>query len=388
MDEVINEQQFNPSSDRNRARTSRASRSLRGWSAIALCGLLISASGCATGGNIISAEKLPQDYVAAHNENTQIIDLSKLATGSVNSDLLAKGDTLEVNIIPGMSSKETFNWTVRVENDGSAQLPLIGSVPLGGRELEDAEATITRACVERNVFRAPSVSVNIKRKKMNRVTVIGAVKSPGVKMIPTGESDLLSALVAAGGLAENAGTHVEMRNVIEPGAQRNDSIANGAMNGIIPTGYATGSSPQKNVRVDLVSAAKEGSNGYYIGDGGVIMVEQRDPKAVHVGGLVKKPGRIEYPVSQDMYLLEVLGAAGWTSSQVADKVFVIRQIPGQAEPIVIQCSIDRAERELSHNVRLAPGDVITVKHTPATVMMEGLNIIRFGVSTSLAPLLF
>ena len=362
--------------------------SLHGWITVALCGLLVSASGCAIGGNVISAEKLPMEFAAAHNENSQVLDLSKLAAGSVNSDLLAKGDTIEVNIIPGMSSKETFNWTVRVENDGSAQLPLIGSVSLGGRELEDAEAIITQACVQRNVFRAPSVNVNVKRKKMNRVTVIGAVKSPGVKMLPTGESDLLSALVAAGGLAENAGTHVEMRNIIEPGAQRNDSIASGAAGGIVPTGYATGSTPQKNVRVDLVSAAKEGTNGYYIGDGGVIMVEQRDPKAVHVGGLVKKPGRIEYPVSQDMYLLEVLGAAGWTSSQVADKVFVIRQVPGQAEPVVIQCSIDRAERETAHNVRLAPGDVITVKHTAATVVMEALNLVRLGLSASLSPLLF
>ncbi len=388
MDDVINEQQLRITPGRHCARLGIASLRLRGWIAVTLCGWLIGASGCATGGNIISAEKLPSEYIAAHNENSQVLDLSKLAAGSVNSEVLAKGDTLEINIIPGMSTKETFNWTVRVENDGSAQIPLIGSVLLGGRELEDAEATITQASVQRNVFRAPSVSVNIKRKKMNRVTVIGAVKSPGVKMLPTGESDLLSAIVAAGGLAENAGTHVEMRNVIDAGSQRTDSIASGTAGGIIPTGYATGSSPQRNVRVDLVSAAKEGSNGYYIGDGGVIMVEQRDPKAVHVGGLVKKPGRIEYPVTQDMYLLEVLGAAGWTSSQVADKVFVIRQIPGQAEPVVIQCSIDRAERETAHNVRLAPGDVITVKHTAATVMMEGLNIIRFGVSTSLAPLLF
>ena len=44
------------------------------------------------------------------------------------------------------------------------------------------------------------------------VRVVGAVEKPGVYDLPSAGSDLLSAIVAAGGLADNAGTLVELRH--------------------------------------------------------------------------------------------------------------------------------------------------------------------------------
>jgi len=36
-------------------------------------------------------------------------------------------------------------------------------------------------------------------------------------------------------------------------------------------------------------------------------------------------------------------------------------------------------------LRLAPGDIVKVQHTPATILMEAFQVIRVGVSSNLAP---
>jgi len=49
---------------------------------------------------------------------------------------------------------------------------------------------------------------------------------------------------------------------------------------------------------------------------------------------------------------------------------------------LIQVSYRKAKRSDDSNIRLGPGDVVSVEQTPGTVFMEALNIIRFGVTGS------
>jgi polysaccharide export outer membrane protein len=114
------------------------------------------------------------------------------------------------------------------------------------------------------------------------------------------------------------------------------------------------------------------------------MVYKRDPHPIHVIGLVREPGEFELPVNREMRMLDALAKAKGVSSQVADKVHVIRQMPGQAEPIVIQISLHEAKTSGKGNIRLASGDIVSVEQTPATVMYDVVNnFLRFGVSGSI-----
>ena len=61
-------------------------------------------------------------------------------------------------------------------------------------------------------------------KRVDRVTVVGAVKKPGVYEIPRGSSDLLAAIVTAGGLADDAGTEVEIRSPARPATSASTSF--------------------------------------------------------------------------------------------------------------------------------------------------------------------
>lgn len=379
-----------------RARSSRDSRSpaagLRTstrsvrWMILAVIPLL--SVGCASmNDNHYYAGNFPAGYQAPPNTNPLTIDFAQLSGTATDSDVIAKGDVVNVEIAASVSAKDIFSYSVRVRDDGHADLPLIGPVRMAGLSLADADATLTQVCVARNLYRAPKVNVTIRRRKTNRILVVGAVKEPGVKEIPVAESDLLSILFHAGGLAEDAGANIEIRNVLTRDETMNEAIAlDGTRGGVTQTGYASAGRAPRSVKIDLVSAAQSGANDYFVGDRGVVVVETTEPKAVTVTGLVRKPGRVEFPKGEDLRLIDAISQSGYTSSQVANKVYVIRQPTPEAKSIVIQASLSKASHDPRHNIRLAPGDIVKVEHTPATILLEAAQFIRVGVSSSLNPL--
>jgi polysaccharide export outer membrane protein len=113
------------------------------------------------------------------------------------------------------------------------------------------------------------------------------------------------------------------------------------------------------------------------------MVMQRPPSTVQVLGLVKKPGQIEVPAEQEMHLLDAVAMAGGLTTEIADKVLIVRQVPEQGESVLIQASIDRAKRDHLENIRLAAGDVVSVEETPLTFITNELyKYMRFSVTAA------
>ena len=210
---------------------------------------------------------------------------------------------------------------------------------------------------------------------------------PGPYKLPPTSSDVVSALAAAEGLTDDAGENIEVRNPVTQTRGERPAIA-----GDPTTPYsnvsstsnapATISGGMESYSINLISAAESGEGHYNVADGGVIMVEKRDPETINVQGLVKLPNRYEIPVGENLYLLDAIALAGGISNQLANKIYIKRKpVPGQ-DPTVIEVSYRAATHSTDSNVLLGPGDVVKVAHTPATVVMEVLNIIRFGVNSS------
>src|SRR5687767_5116862 len=97
-----------------------------------------------------------------------------------------------------------------------------------------------------------------------------------------------------------------------------------------------GNSPPDVSRIDLASAGPIASQNRKLDDRDVVMVLPEDKKVIHVTGLVKTPDQYELTHDKDIRVLDAIAMAGGTTSLVADKVFVIRQIPGNPEPAVIK----------------------------------------------------
>jgi len=137
------------------------------------------------------------------------------------------------------------------------------------------------------------------------------------------------------------------------------------------------------IRVNLVRATAEGDPGSRLHDGDMVFVGKRAPTPVYVMGLVRKPGEYAMPLNQDLYVLDALALAGGLVTNVAAKGIVFRRLPDREEPEVIRVSIAEAKSSGSANLRLAPGDIVSVEHTPQTVVVESIKtMLRFGFSAT------
>jgi polysaccharide export outer membrane protein len=312
-----------------------------------------------------------------------------LAQYAVSSELIDRGDLLEVSIATDLEGLQPMIAPVRVADDGNADVPLVGKVQLAGLELEEAEQAVAAAAVARGLYRSPHVTVSMKHRRTNHVTVVGAVKAPGVYQLPRASSTLLAAMVAAGGLSEDAGVDVEIQhsatagNPSTPATPPQPRMAESGQTRL--TSFETPSArPLQSVHVNLVSATQEANVGYCVNDGDVIMIAKRPPRAVYVLGLVQKPGQYEIPLDEEMCVVNAISMAGGLSTRLADNVLIIRRGATGLEPIRIETSLLKAKQDATANVRLVPGDVLSVEETPATFVWDFLrSIVRFGLSGSI-----
>ena len=87
---------------------------------------------------------------------------------------------------------------VRVNSNGQISLPLIGGVMAGGKTIPELEAELARKYSD-GFLQNPQVSVFVKEFTSQRVTLEGALKSPGIYPI-TGRTTLLQGIALAGGV--------------------------------------------------------------------------------------------------------------------------------------------------------------------------------------------
>lgn len=338
------------------------------------CLLLVigSSTGCNTlrpKSDLIPAVDLPVQFRSAHQSRRPPIDLSVLASRSLNSDLIYPGDVLDITLITGAEEEQPEPLPYRVNPDGTVDLPLVGAIPVTGLTLTGAEEQIRQQSIARRIYRQPIVSVLLNTRQTDRVRVVGAVDKPGDYEIPRAGSDLLAAIIAAGGLTEDAGQQIEIRHRV-----LNDTE-------IAQAGYRPGQGPPRAVEVDLVEAMAGQAGDLSLHDGSVVMVKEHRPSTIYVHGLVPKDGEFELPQDQPLRVTQAIALAGGRESEFADSVHVTRFVDGQPDPLVIAVSMKDAKSNSESNLVLLPGDIVSVEETPTTFAVDFLrNFFRVGLS--------
>jgi polysaccharide export outer membrane protein len=276
---------------------------------------------------------------------------------------------------------------VRVTAEGTVDATSIGPVPVAGLEPSVAEQRIAQAAIERGVYVRPTVTLQIIKPAVNRITVLGAVKEPGVKELRKGSSDLARALAAAGGLTEEASTKVDvLRNSAETFMADGSAKPQAAgQDGVVLASYDAGTGnaapTARTERVDLAMAATKTTPNYTLGDRDVVMVLPQDKQFIHVTGLVRLPNQFEMPRHQDITVMDAIALAGGVSSPMADKVLIVRRLPEMTTPAVIEVSIKEAKANGEENLRLAAGDLVSVERTPSTIIVDSvMTMFRVGFS--------
>lgn len=329
---------------------------------------------------VITPKHMPKDLVAPHVENAKTVDLSRLSGFASTKDFIEIGDVIEVTIIAGASDQGPLSIPIRINTDGTALVPLIGAIPLAGMRVEQAEQIIRQQAMAGGVYVHPHVTVVLETKDANKVTVIGAVEKPGTYELPRSSSNLLTAFVAAGGMTSNASTNIEVRSPAKQSVPLNRENQNRLANfsqakqHIQPISHS--------VKINLVAASNAG-RGVHLKDGDVVMVPEMDQNPVTVLGLVRKPADYKLPSDRDLHVLDIIGMAGGMTSPVANKIYVIRRIPGEPDAQVIKVSYQKAKRDRNENIRLASGDVVSVERTPLTITFDAFDrFVNFGVGAT------
>ncbi|MBN2560124.1 MAG: polysaccharide biosynthesis/export family protein [Phycisphaerae bacterium] len=256
-------------------------------------------------------------------------------------------DVLGVALTGLNEPTETIVLQARVNRDGEISLPMVGTVNVGDRELEDVERAIEAAYVPA-IVKAVSVNVEVVSYHTTDVLVTGAVTTPGLIPLRRTQRDLLHAVANAGGVSYDASGQITLKRVRRP--------AEGITLNVLDP-------------IELEAAFSLEP----LESGDVILVEAATPNQVFVGGLVRAPGPKLFPRGTQVNLLQVLASSGGVATEVApSEATLIRRMP-DGRDVQVKLDLDRLQRGEDPNIMLAAGDILWVPETIGTRTVDFFN---------------
>jgi polysaccharide export outer membrane protein len=245
-----------------------------------------------------------------------------------NPDDLVIGpeDLLEINVF----QLPEFSLTTKVLGDGTITMPLLGAIPLAGLSRSQAEQKISQELTKKQVNN-PSVSIIVKEQKSRQVSVLGAVKNPGVYYL-TSDRTLLQLLSEAGGLSQDAGTICHI--------------------------FRSGS----KLVIDLHDLLQNGNQELNIGinSGDVINVPQQIRHFVYVLGAVRSPGAVEILPNVELTLTAAIARAGGPTRLANLSEVQIKRKESDGIERVLKINVKDILNNKTSDIRLLPDDLINV----------------------------
>lgn len=230
-----------------------------------------------------------------------------------------------------------LNVDLRVDDDGTIRLPLVGRVDAEG--LTEDELTVRlKKVLEEELLQRASVSVEVVEYRSRPISVLGAVQSPGT-LNTSGRITLLETLTAAGGLSSSHGEEIH--------------VLRRASNGL---------TDQIEIPIQdlLVRADPDVNIPIFAND--LINVPAAVDVTIYCLGEVSSPGAITFKSTERVTLLAAIARAGGLTDRAAKKLRIKRQKPeGGTEEIEV--NYKRIVSGRQPDLELHPGDVIVVKES-------------------------
>lgn len=148
--------------------------------------------------------------------------------------VLGQGDIIETAVI----GRTDFTARVQVQEDGTIQLPFVGTVPAADRTVLQLRDDLRSRLIGGGYLESPAVSVAVAGYANRYVTVLGQVNQPGV--VPIDRAYRLSEIVArAGGVSNQAADAitltrpdgssqaVSLRAIATAGARQDPEVGSG-----------------------------------------------------------------------------------------------------------------------------------------------------------------
>lgn len=271
-----------------------------------------------------------------------------------------------------------LNRTLRVDANGEISLQLLGSVRAGGltpRQLE----LVLEELLRRTYMKDTHVGVSVQELQSHPVSVVGAVKRPGVFQI-RGTKTVLELLSMAEGLADDAGDAVLVvrgastsgssgRDNAEQESQKDATVSTMPGDAVLASGR--GGLPSKERRPEIVEvnlkSLLESDNPAFnipVHPGDIVKVTRAG--IVYVVGEVKKPGGFVLRSNENITVLQALALAeGLTRTSLKSQARIIRTDPSTNKRTEIPIDLGKILTSKAPDPLLQPKDIIFVPDSSA-----------------------
>lgn len=279
------------------------------FSQIAVCGILFLASLFSV--RVFAAAALSQSPSPAARDSSAL--------------LIGPGDLLDLTVyhVPELILR------VRVDENGSVRLPLIGDMHLSGDTVREAEEQIAHELIQKQMVKDPQVSLLVAEFATQGITVAGEVNMPGIYPL-MGPHRLYDAISAAGGLTVKAGRTISI-------IHRDD--------------------PDQPEIVRLPSSDSIAKANVMVQSGDTVVVMKAG--VVYVVGEVHHPGAFLMENNTSISILKAIALAQGTTNVASLKhACIIRKGPAGMERIPVP--LNRIYHRKAHDSLLRPEDILFV----------------------------
>ena len=263
--------------------------------------------------------------------------------------IIGPEDVLDVEVfnVPELAK------SVRVANDGTIVLSLIGRVKAAGLTSEQLREEVENRYGE-TYLQNPQVSIFIKEFHAQPVSIIGAVERPGLYQL-TGPRSLIEMLAMAGGLAKRSSTPAgRTLFVTRKGGFEDIPLAEG-MNLV--------ASDKLEINIQRLLYSHEDTLNIRIHPLDIISVAKAD--IVYVVGDVRKPGGFVLEDRERVTVLQALAMAeGLLSTAAKSSARIIRQSPDGARH-EIPLDLGKVLAGKAQDAELASNDILFVPGSAA-----------------------
>lgn len=240
-------------------------------------------------------------------------------------------DLLEIKVF----ELPELNQTVRVSEDGSITIPLLGKVMVEGLTKDAVEGKVADL-LEVKYIKNAKVSVFIREYQSRQVAVIGAVEEPGMYEI-IGRQNLLQMISKAGGFTEKAANKLF---VLREG--NNETAA--------------------NISIDLEDLLINGNQKLNIPLKANDVINVPVDKIIHifVFGMVRRPGALEVQMSKKITLLQAIAQAGGLADGAKKSGILIKRRDKNGKATKIKVNLKDIINDKKPDIELMEGDVVYV----------------------------
>ena len=314
-----------------------------------------------------------QDFNRRLEESRKTLSLA-LPEPAEDESRIGPDDLLQITVFEAPD----LNRTLRVSANGEISLQLLGPVKAGGltpRQLE----LVLQELLRRTYMKDPRVGVFVQELQSHPVSVVGAVKRPGVFQI-RGTKTVLELLSMAEGLADDAGDTVLVmrgasttgsvgRDNAEPESQKDGTVFPATDNAALASGPSVPTKQERAgeiVEVNLKSLLESDDPAFNIPvhPGDIVKVTRAG--IVYVVGEVKKPGGFVLRSNENITVLQALALAeGLTRTSLKSQARIIRTDQSTNKRTEIPVDLGKILASKASDPLLQPKDIIFVPDSSA-----------------------